>query len=85
MVIQYSGHHALERFIQAQIIRFDYKLLALCCTSSYFYYFDLYCSKNLSDQWKDLQLGSQVVLNMLDAVEELQSHNVFLTTLLQVI
>ena len=37
----------------------------------------MFCGKNLSDQRKNLQLGAKVVLNMLDAVEELQYHTVF--------
>ena len=66
--IKYFGHEAN---------RFGYKFWALCGSLIYCSNFDLYCDENLLDQRKDLQLESKVVLSMLDAVEELQSHTVF--------
>ena len=46
------------------------------------YNFDLYCGKSASeDNRAGLLLGSKVVLNMLDIVEEPQSHTVFFDNL----
>ena len=56
--IKYFVHHVLKQFIKGKPISFGYKFWALCGSSSYCSNFDLYCGKNLSDQRKNLQLGS---------------------------
>lgn len=82
MIVKYFGHHALKQFIRGKPIRFGYKFWALCGVSGYCYNFDLYCGKSSSDDHHaDLLLGSKVVLNMLDVVEEPQSHSVFFDNL----
>ncbi|XP_076059719.1 uncharacterized protein LOC143036355 [Oratosquilla oratoria] len=71
MIVKYYGHHALKQFIRGKPIRFGYKFWALCGVSGYCYNFDLYCGNSSSDdKHADLLLGSKVVLNMLDVVEE---------------
>ncbi|XP_014777174.1 piggyBac transposable element-derived protein 3 [Octopus bimaculoides] len=82
MIVKYYGLHALKQFIRSKPIRFGYKFWALWGVSGYCYNFDLYCGKSSSDDNRaDLLLGSKVVLNMLDVVEEPQSYSVFFDNL----
>ena len=53
--------------------------------SGYCYNFDMCCSKNCSDQRKDLQQGSKVVLKMFDAVGRPHHTQYFLATFSQVV
>lgn len=79
MMVKYYGHHSLKQFIQVKPVRFGYKLWALCGTSGYCYNFDLYCGKNSEfDGNDDLLLGSKVVLRMLQAVANPESHSLFI-------
>lgn len=83
MIVKYYGHHALKQFNRGYPIRFEYKFWALCVISGYCYNFDLFCGKSSSDDNRaDLLLGSKVVLNMLDVVEEPQYIVSSLTTYL---
>ncbi|XP_066969111.1 piggyBac transposable element-derived protein 3-like [Macrobrachium rosenbergii] len=78
MRVKYYGHNSLKQFIQVKPIRFGYKLWALCGTSGYCYNFDLYCGTNPQlDKNDEIALGSKVVLKMLEAVADPESHTVF--------
>lgn len=82
MIVKYYGRNSLKQFIRSKPIRFGYKLWALCGVSGYCYNFDLYCGKSSTeDDRSDLLLGSKVVLNMLDVVQDPCSHNVFFDNL----
>uniref|UniRef100_A0A0L8IF49 PiggyBac transposable element-derived protein domain-containing protein n=1 Tax=Octopus bimaculoides TaxID=37653 RepID=A0A0L8IF49_OCTBM len=82
MIVKCYGHHTLKQFIRSKPIRFGYKFWAICGVSGYCYNFDLYCGKSSSDDNRvDLLLGSKVILNMLDVVEEPQSYSVFFDNL----
>jgi hypothetical protein len=64
MIVRYIEHHSMMQFIIINLIKFGYKLWALCSVSGYCYNFDLYCGKSSSnDDRADLLLGSKVVLN----------------------
>ena len=72
----------MKQFIRGKPIRFGYKFWALCGVSGYCYNFDIYGDKSSADDNRaDLLLGSKVVLNMLDVVEEPQSYSVFFDNL----
>ncbi|XP_066959027.1 piggyBac transposable element-derived protein 3-like [Macrobrachium rosenbergii] len=78
MMVKYYGHNSLKQFIQVKPTRFGYKLWARCGTSGYCYNFDLYCGKNPQlDKNDEIALGSKVVLKMLEAVADPESHAVY--------
>ena len=78
MIVKYYGHNCLKQFLRGKPIRFGYKLWALCGTSGYCYNFDLYCGKRSTAEHNDgMLLGSKVVMNMLEAVKNPDSHSVF--------
>ena len=79
MIIKYFGHHA--HFVRSEPFNLAHNLWALCSFSGCYSNFDQCCGKNISDQREDLQLRSKV-LNMLDAVEEPQSHSEFVEKLI---
>ena len=82
MIIKYYGHNALKQFMRGKPIRFGYKFWALCGISGYCYNFDLYCGRNQQEgPHDDLCLGSRVVLQMLEVVEEPRSHCIFFDNL----
>eukprot|EP00106_Octopus_bimaculoides_P000585 XP_014768027.1 PREDICTED: piggyBac transposable element-derived protein 3-like [Octopus bimaculoides] len=82
MIIKYYGHNSLKKFVKGKPIRFDHKFWALCGVSVYCYNFELYCGKNEDEsQYDDLTLGSRVVLQMLEVVEDLLSHCVYFHSL----
>ncbi|XP_039631232.1 piggyBac transposable element-derived protein 3-like [Polypterus senegalus] len=82
MIVKYYGHHGLKQFIRGKPIRFGYKFWALCGSSGYCFHFNLYCGKEVAQNERDyFALGSRVVLNMLDPVQEPASHWVFFDNL----
>ena len=82
IIIKYYGHNALKQFMRGKPIRFGYKFWALCGISGYCYNFDLYCGRNQQEgPHDDLCLGSRVVLQMLEVVEEPRSHCIFFDNL----
>jgi hypothetical protein len=81
-MIKYFGHHTAKQFIRGKPIRFGYKNWMLCAASGYCYGFDTYCGAKFksTDEPKSkstLPLGSQVVLDLLEKVNEPSSHIIF--------
>lgn len=61
-------------------MRFGFKDWMLCSSSGYFYNYDTYCGANQHDDGKSvdsLPLGSKVVLELLQYVEQPSDHVVF--------
>ena len=82
---KYYGRNGFKQFIRSKPIRFGYKLWALYGVSGYCYNFNLNCGKSSNvDNRSNLLLGSKVVLNMLDVVQDPYSHNVFFDNLFPV-
>ncbi|KAB0805128.1 hypothetical protein PPYR_02098 [Photinus pyralis] len=84
MIVKYFGKRGLKQFIRGKPIRFGYKLWALCSSNGYCFQFDLYCGAETSTNVArngDLALGSRVVVNLLDCVEDASSHCVYFDNL----
>lgn len=84
MIVKYFGRHGLKQFIRGKPIRFGYKLWALCGSNGYCFKFDLYCGAETSTNAaknQDLNLGTRVVVNLLDCVENPRSHCVYFDNL----
>ncbi|XP_033225641.1 piggyBac transposable element-derived protein 3-like [Belonocnema kinseyi] len=66
MMIKFSGKISFKEFIRGKPIRFGIKMLALCASNGYSFYFDIYCGKNEKfDFLPKIVQGSRVVLQML--------------------
>ena len=74
-MIPYHGHHSAKQFIRNKPIRFGYKMWMLCGVDGYPYNFSIYCGKEGDS--KTRQLGSHVVMSMLQPVESPDHHVVF--------
>ncbi|KAF0308538.1 PiggyBac transposable element-derived protein 2 [Amphibalanus amphitrite] len=77
MIVRYYGHHGLKQFMRGKPVRFGYKLWALCGADGFCHKFDLYCGKEVRPELQGKPLGSRVVLDMIGAVENPQSHSLF--------
>lgn len=78
MMVRYYGHHGLKQYMRGKPIRFGYKLWALCGADGFCHKFDLYCGKDTRPELQNKPLGSRVVLDMISAVSDPESHCLFL-------
>lgn len=75
-MVPYFGRHSCKMFIQNKPIRFGYKLWCLCSVEGYLYKVIPY--GGAADKYdRQLGLGAEVVLRLLDIVENPQFHKVF--------
>ena len=68
MMAKFFERTVLKQFMRSKPTRFGIKLLAICTSSGYLLDFDIYCGKNsfgLDEKFKNVALGSRVVLEML--------------------
>lgn len=75
-MVKYFGHHSAKQFIMGKPNRFGYKDWMLCSSSGYCYAFDAYCGAKgkpaqINPNQLVLPLGSKVVLELLENVENL--------------
>jgi hypothetical protein len=73
-IVKYYGHNRLKQFIRGKPIRFGYKFWALCASSGYCFNFSVYTGKSESNNTAGLNLGSKVVINLLECVEVPNDH-----------
>ncbi|GFW12174.1 piggyBac transposable element-derived protein 2 [Trichonephila clavipes] len=81
IMIQYYGHY-FKQYIKVKLIRFGYKMWALCGNNGYSYNFDLYCGKEVVEAASTVvlskePLGTRVGKKMLQPVTDPKSHNLF--------
>lgn len=79
-MVKYFGHHSGKQFIRGKPVRFEFKDWMLCSSSGYCYNYDTYCGAKQHDDGKSidsLPLGSKVVLELLQCVEQPSDHIVF--------
>jgi hypothetical protein len=74
-MIKYYGHHSSKQFIRGKPVRFGYKDWMLCSSSGYCYKFDTYCGAK--QEVTKLPLGSKVVLDLLEVVDNPSDHIIF--------
>ncbi|GLV38098.1 hypothetical protein CBL_10065 [Carabus blaptoides fortunei] len=76
--IRYFDHHCAKQFIRAKPVRFGYKERMLCSHSGYCYNFIKYSgAEQRKDKHDNLPLGSKVVLQLLDIIENPSDHEVY--------
>ena len=67
-IVGYYGRHPIKQFVRGKPVRFGFKEWALCSTSGYTYKFFVYQGANAQPRPKDVLLGTEVVLNLLEKV-----------------
>uniref|UniRef100_A0A0K0ELN5 DDE_Tnp_1_7 domain-containing protein n=1 Tax=Strongyloides stercoralis TaxID=6248 RepID=A0A0K0ELN5_STRER len=75
-MVRYFGRHSAKQFIRGKPTRFGYKNWVLASFDGYCYHFDTYCGKNKMEN-VSVSLGSNVVLNLLENIENPSNHAVF--------
>jgi hypothetical protein len=76
-MVKYYGHHSSKQFIRGKLVKFGYKDWMLCSSSGYCYKFDTYCGAKQEQQVTKLPLGSKVVLDLLEVVDNPSDHIIF--------
>lgn len=75
-MIPYFGRHSCKMFIKGKSIRFGYKVWCLCSSEGYLFHCIPYAGA--SDKYnRNLGLGADVVLRLLNIVDNPQYHKVF--------
>lgn len=69
MIVKYYGHNLLKQ----NLIRFGYKLCALCESDRYCYNFSVYAGKNDNQGASCVNLGSRIVIRVMKCVENLKT------------
>ena len=67
-IVGYYGQHPIKQFVRGKPVRFGFKEWALCSTSGYTYKFFVYQGANAQPRPKDVLLGTEVVLNLLEKI-----------------
>ena len=67
-IVGYYGRHPIKQFIRGKPVRFGFKEWALCSTSGYTYKFFVYQGANAQPRPKDVLLGTEVVMNLLEKI-----------------
>ena len=67
-IVGYYGRHPIKQFIRGKPVRFGFKEVALRSTSGYIYKFFLYQVVNAQPRPKDVLLGTEGILNLLEKI-----------------
>ena len=67
-IVGYYGRHPIKQFVRGKPVRFGFKEWALCSTSGYTYKFFVYQGANAKPRPKNVLLGTDVVLNVLEKI-----------------
>ncbi len=79
-MVPYFGNNSLKQFLKGKPVRYGFKIWMMCSSSGYCYNFDIYTGKKARDiglQAEKLNLGSEVVLDLLSCVKIPQQLTVF--------
>ncbi|CAG4973430.1 unnamed protein product [Parnassius apollo] len=78
VIVKYFGHHEIKQFIKGKLVRFGYKLWALCGVSGYCYNFSLYPGKDAPTSASSNDgLGATVVKKLLEVYTDPRAHVVY--------
>jgi hypothetical protein len=73
-MVKYFGNHGAKQFIRGKPIRFGFKNWMLSSSNGYCYNFDVYCGKSEEKTVTALPLGSKVVLNLIENINDPLKH-----------
>ena len=79
-MIPYFGNHSCKQFLRGKPVRFGYKVWMLCGQNGYCFNFEIYCGKDTTPT-TGMCKSSQVVLDLLSIVPNLECHRVFFDNL----
>ena len=79
-MVPYTCRHSAKMYMRGKPIKFGYKLWVLASSQGYPSYLQVYVGKETSNEDKT-SLGTRVVLNLKECVENRRKHNVYVDNL----
>ncbi|XP_031358564.1 piggyBac transposable element-derived protein 3-like [Photinus pyralis] len=77
-MVKYFEHHSGKQFIRGKPVRFGFKNWMICSSTGYCYKYDTYCGAKVGNAGNNsLPLGSRVVLELLQCVDQPSDHIMF--------
>ena len=73
-MIKYFENYEAKQFIRGKPIRFEFKNWMMSSSTGYCYTFDVYCGRSENKTANSLPLGSKVVLDLIEKIENPALH-----------